>query len=79
MNAVFGFIAFAMATVVITIGGFGPRTRGLALEFIRIRTGTCSAPQMFGRLGRSCHISASPVPLCGAAAAVGERTLASLR
>ena len=34
MNAVFGFIAFAMATVVITIGGFGPRTRGLALEFI---------------------------------------------
>jgi MFS transporter, putative metabolite:H+ symporter len=34
VNAVFGFIAFAMAIVVITIGGFGPRTRGLALEAI---------------------------------------------
>jgi putative MFS transporter len=33
-TAVFGFIAFAMAIVVITIGGFGPRTRGLALEAI---------------------------------------------
>ena len=30
----FGFIAFAMAIVVITIGGFGARTRGLALEAI---------------------------------------------
>ncbi|MBN9559843.1 MAG: MFS transporter [Alphaproteobacteria bacterium] len=28
------FIAFAMLMVVITIGGFGPRTRGLALEAI---------------------------------------------
>jgi len=34
VNAVFAFIAFAMAIVVITIGGFGPRTRGLALEAI---------------------------------------------
>jgi MFS transporter, putative metabolite:H+ symporter len=32
--AVFGFIAFAMLIVVISIGGFGPRTRGLALEAI---------------------------------------------
>ena len=32
--AVFGFIAFAMLVVVISIGGFGPRTRGLALEAI---------------------------------------------
>jgi hypothetical protein len=31
---VFGFIAFAMAIVVISIGAFGPRTRGLALEAI---------------------------------------------
>jgi MFS transporter, putative metabolite:H+ symporter len=31
VNAVFGFIAFAM---VISIGAFGPRTRGLALEAI---------------------------------------------
>ena len=30
----FAFIAFAMAVVVATIGGFGPRTRGLALEAI---------------------------------------------
>ena len=30
-----GHIAFAMAVVVATIGGFGPRTRGLALEGIR--------------------------------------------
>jgi MFS transporter, putative metabolite:H+ symporter len=34
VNAVFGFIAFAMAIVVISIGGFGPSTRGLALEAI---------------------------------------------
>jgi putative MFS transporter len=34
VNAVFAFIAFAMLIVVITIGGFGPRTRGLALEAI---------------------------------------------
>jgi len=34
VNAVFGFIAFAMAIVVISIGAFGPRTRGLALEAI---------------------------------------------
>jgi putative MFS transporter len=33
-TAVFGFIAFAMAIVVVVIGGFGPRTRGLALEAI---------------------------------------------
>ncbi|HET7879741.1 MAG TPA: MFS transporter [Acetobacteraceae bacterium] len=32
--AVFGFIAIAMLIVVISIGGFGPRTRGLALEAI---------------------------------------------
>jgi putative MFS transporter len=32
--AVFTFIAFAMLIVVVTIGGFGPRTRGLALEAI---------------------------------------------
>jgi putative MFS transporter len=32
--AVFGFIALAMLIVVISIGGFGPRTRGLALEAI---------------------------------------------
>src|SRR5690349_15996487 len=29
-----GHIAFGMAVVVATIGGFGPRTRGLALEAI---------------------------------------------
>jgi hypothetical protein len=29
-----GHIAFAMAIVVAMIGGFGPRTRGLALEAI---------------------------------------------
>jgi len=34
VNAVFAFIAFAMAIVVATIGGFGPRTCGLALEAI---------------------------------------------
>jgi MFS transporter, putative metabolite:H+ symporter len=34
VNAVFAFIAFAMVIVVVTIGGFGPRTRGLALEAI---------------------------------------------
>jgi MFS transporter, putative metabolite:H+ symporter len=34
VDAVFAFIAFAMAVVVVTIGGFGPRTRGLALEAI---------------------------------------------
>lgn len=32
--AVFGFIAFAMLVVVVSIGRFGPRTRGLALETI---------------------------------------------
>ncbi len=32
--AVFSFIAVAMVIVVIVIGGFGPRTRGLALEAI---------------------------------------------
>jgi putative MFS transporter len=34
VNAVFGFIAISMLIVVISIGGFGPRTRGLALEAI---------------------------------------------
>ena len=34
VNAVFGFIAFAMLIVVVSIGAFGPRTRGLALEAI---------------------------------------------
>ncbi len=34
VNAVFSFIAFSMLIVVISIGGFGPRTRGLALEAI---------------------------------------------
>ena len=33
-EAVFIFIAFAMAIVVVSIGGFGPKTRGLALEAI---------------------------------------------
>ncbi|HEY0184580.1 MAG TPA: MFS transporter [Rhodopila sp.] len=33
-EAVFIFIAFAMVIVVVAIGGFGPRTRGLALEAI---------------------------------------------
>ena len=33
-GGVFGFISAAMLVVVITIGGFGPRTRGLALEEI---------------------------------------------
>jgi putative MFS transporter len=32
--AVFSFIALAMLIVVVSIGGFGPRTRGLALEAI---------------------------------------------
>ena len=32
--AVFGFIAFSMLMVVLSIGGFGPNTRGLALEAI---------------------------------------------
>ena len=32
--AVFGFIAVAMVIVVVSIGGFGPRTSGLALETI---------------------------------------------
>ena len=32
--AVFGFIAFSMLIVVISIGGFGPRTAGLPLEAI---------------------------------------------
>jgi MFS transporter, putative metabolite:H+ symporter len=34
VNAVFGFIAGAMVVVVLSIGGFGPKTRGLALEQI---------------------------------------------
>jgi MFS transporter, putative metabolite:H+ symporter len=34
VNAVFTFIAFSMLMVVVSIGGFGPRTRGLALEAI---------------------------------------------
>jgi MFS transporter, putative metabolite:H+ symporter len=34
VNAVFTFIAFSMLMVVISIGAFGPRTRGLALEAI---------------------------------------------
>ncbi len=34
VNAVFSFIAFAMLMVVVSIGGFGPRTTGLALEAI---------------------------------------------
>ena len=34
VNAVFTFIAFSMLIVVISIGGFGPRTRGMALEAI---------------------------------------------
>jgi hypothetical protein len=34
VDAVFAFTAFAMAIVVVTIGGFGLRTRGLALEVI---------------------------------------------
>jgi MFS transporter, putative metabolite:H+ symporter len=33
-TAVFVFIAFCMVIVMIVIGGFGPRTRGLALEVI---------------------------------------------
>jgi MFS transporter, putative metabolite:H+ symporter len=33
-GGVFGFISAAMLVVVIAIGGFGPRTRGLALEEI---------------------------------------------
>ncbi|MBV8534882.1 MAG: MFS transporter, partial [Alphaproteobacteria bacterium] len=33
-GGVFGFIAFAMLMVMISIGGFGPRTNGLALEEI---------------------------------------------
>ena len=34
VNAVFGFIAFAMVVVMVSIGGFGPRTNGRALEDI---------------------------------------------
>ncbi len=34
VNAVFSFIAFAMLVVVVSIGGFGPRTLNLALEQI---------------------------------------------
>ena len=34
VNAVFSFIALAMVVVVVSIGAFGPRTRGLALETI---------------------------------------------
>ena len=34
VSAVFTFIAFSMLIVVISIGGFGPRTRGMALEAI---------------------------------------------
>jgi MFS transporter, putative metabolite:H+ symporter len=33
-TAVFAFIAVAMFIVVVVVGGFGPRTRGLALEAI---------------------------------------------
>jgi putative MFS transporter len=33
-GGVFGFIAFAMVVVMISIGAFGPRTSGLALEEI---------------------------------------------
>jgi putative MFS transporter len=33
-GAVFVFIAFAMVVVIVSIGGFGPRTRGLPLEAI---------------------------------------------
>ena len=31
---VFGFVAFSMAMVMVSIGGFGPRTRGRSLEDI---------------------------------------------
>jgi MFS transporter, putative metabolite:H+ symporter len=34
VNAVFSFIAFSMLMVVVSIGAFGPRTSGLALEAI---------------------------------------------
>jgi putative MFS transporter len=34
VNTISAFIAFAMAIVVITIGGFGPRTCSLAIEAI---------------------------------------------
>jgi MFS transporter, putative metabolite:H+ symporter len=34
VNAVFSFIAFSMLMVVVSIGAFGPRTHGLALEAI---------------------------------------------
>ena len=34
VTAVFVFIAFSMLIVILSIGGFGPRTRGLALEAI---------------------------------------------
>ncbi len=34
IRGVFGFIAASMLAVVVAIGGFGPRTRGLALEAI---------------------------------------------
>jgi putative MFS transporter len=34
VNAVFSFIALAMVVVIVSIGAFGPRTRGLALETI---------------------------------------------
>jgi MFS transporter, putative metabolite:H+ symporter len=34
VRGVFGFIAGSMALVVFVIGGFGPKTRGLALESI---------------------------------------------
>jgi len=40
---VFGFIAFAMVVVMISIGVFGPRTSGLALEEI-----SAGAPQAAG-------------------------------
>jgi putative MFS transporter len=36
-TAVFQFIAFAMLMVLVSIGGFGPRTKGLALEAISNR------------------------------------------
>jgi putative MFS transporter len=33
-GAAFGFIAAAMLVVVVSVGAFGPRTRGLSLEEI---------------------------------------------
>ena len=42
--AVFALIAFAMGMVMLSIGGFGPRTRGRSLEEICPETGTPAAP-----------------------------------